>query len=79
MGLPSMIDDLPAAMRFVRQWRGKSLRDVADETGVSFSTLQRIEAGKALRTMRIDTVEAVGRWVSGGSMPASFASKGGAA
>jgi transcriptional regulator with XRE-family HTH domain len=37
--------DLGAALRSRRRSRGMSLRDVAEETGVSFNTLSRVERG----------------------------------
>lgn len=37
------VADLPAALRLMRASRGRSLRQVALETGLSFSTVQRAE------------------------------------
>lgn len=43
--LVEVIDDLPALLRLMRRARGLALRDVAKQTGVSFSALSRIERG----------------------------------
>jgi hypothetical protein len=41
-----VLSALPETLRSVRLLRGKSLRQVADETGLSFSTVARIEKGE---------------------------------
>lgn len=42
-----MLAELAGALAARRRERGLSLRDVAEETGVSFNTLSRIERGRA--------------------------------
>jgi transcriptional regulator with XRE-family HTH domain len=43
--MPEPIADLGAVLRARRRERRLSLRDLADETGVSFNTLSRVERG----------------------------------
>src|SRR4051794_25105283 len=43
--MPEPISNLGAMLRARRRERGLSLRDLADQTGVSFNTLSRVERG----------------------------------
>jgi len=52
---------LAALLRGTRESRGLNLRDVAAQTGISASTLSRIERGEAEPDLR--TVRAVVSWV----------------
>lgn len=40
------IEELPTMLRIVRRLRGISLRTAAEEIGISFSTVDRIERGE---------------------------------
>jgi transcriptional regulator with XRE-family HTH domain len=44
--LVDALDSLPAAVRTVRSTRGLSLRAAAEEMGISFNTLTRLEKGE---------------------------------
>lgn len=68
--IADLLDDLPIALRTVRRSRGLSLREVARQTGISFSTVLRIEAGEGCH---LDNVLAILRWLD------APASTGGAA
>lgn len=48
---------LASRIRDERQARGLSLRDMAEASGVSFATLQRVETGR--RDLRISTLFAI--------------------
>ncbi|MHB1098910.1 MAG: helix-turn-helix domain-containing protein [Burkholderiales bacterium] len=41
----AVLIDLPVLVRHERRVRGLSLRDVADQSGVTFSTVSRVENG----------------------------------
>jgi transcriptional regulator with XRE-family HTH domain len=50
-------------LREARQRRGKSLRDVFDETGVSIPTLSRIERGEANDNIESKTLVSLTKWM----------------
>lgn len=54
--------DLPRRLREAREFRQASLRDVADECGVSFNTLSRIERSTVDPTL--SHALAVARWIA---------------
>ena len=56
--------DLPAALRFTRVIRGQSLREVAKATGVSHSTLNRVEHGEVLE-LTLTRYVAIAMWLAG--------------
>jgi transcriptional regulator with XRE-family HTH domain len=56
-----LIEDLPSAFRFVRYGRGKTLREVAAETGLSYSFLSQVENKQATpNTVRARTLA---KWI----------------
>lgn len=57
-----LIDDLPAALRLVRAARQKTLREVAGECGVHFSTLHNVERG---RLPTVPNVRRITKWLAG--------------
>ncbi len=59
-GIADFLDDLPSLLRAARKIHGASLRQVARETGVSFSTVSRAEAGEDLA---LSTACALLRWI----------------
>lgn len=61
------IEDLPAALRFVRDRRGVSLRDVEAVTGIGANTLNRLETGKiTAANLQVKTAERLARWIDEG-------------
>jgi ribosome-binding protein aMBF1 (putative translation factor) len=43
--LAEVLENLPLLLRETRRWRRVSMRALAPEIGISFSTISRIEAG----------------------------------
>jgi hypothetical protein len=60
--LAEALDSLPVAVRAVRVARRLSLRDAADEMGVPFNNLHRLEKGG---NCTLTTVVAAVRWLEG--------------
>ena len=60
--LLDLMDDLPAALRFVRAARRLTLRECAAQVGLSHSALQRIEADKPVK---VESVRRVSAWLAG--------------
>ena len=60
MPVPVPVDQLGAELKRVRSRRGLSLRDVAEETGISASTLSRLERGS---TPDYDIVDRLAGWL----------------
>lgn len=60
MPVPVPVDQLGAALSRIRAERDKSLREIALETGVSASTLSRIERGG---TPDLDVASTVAEWL----------------
>lgn len=54
------LGDLPAALRIMRQSRRLSLREVADQCGVSFNALSRLERGG---DCSLDNAKAILLWL----------------
>jgi transcriptional regulator with XRE-family HTH domain len=57
----AVIDNLPTTLHTVRMLRGASLRQVARDCGVSFSTITRIEHGE---DCNLSHARAVLAWIS---------------
>jgi transcriptional regulator with XRE-family HTH domain len=57
---PLQIEDLAALVRTHRENRGLSLRSAADESGISFNTLARIEKG---HVPDLETFRRVADWI----------------
>lgn len=55
-----LLSTLPSAVRAAREETGLSLRDVAAQSGVSFSTVNRVEQGVDVRAA---AAERLLRWV----------------
>ena len=55
--------DIGPALRFCRAARQMSLREVADLTGTTAPTIQRIELG--LRDTKLETLIQIGNWIAG--------------
>lgn len=60
------ISNMRASLAVARKIRGLSLRAVAVEIGISFSTVTRIEAGHACD---LDSAAAIFRWLANGAKP----------
>lgn len=58
--LAEVIDNLPLLVREARRARGLSLRRVAEQTGLGFGTVARLERGD---TVEITVVAPVLRWL----------------
>lgn len=58
----AVLDALPLIVREARRRRGLSFRGVADEAGVSFSTVMRVEEG--VIDCRLDSAKALLRWAA---------------
>lgn len=65
------VDDLGKALRDRRATKGVGLRAAAEESGVSFNTLARVERG---HVPDIETFSRIARWV--GKSPADFLEPG---
>lgn len=59
-----LIEDLPSALRFVRYGRGKSLAEVAQETGLSASFLSMVENKQA--TPNTARARTLAKWILDG-------------
>lgn len=70
-----VLSDLPVALRFVRAVRGKSFRDVMDESGVHFNTVARTEGG---HMPNMEHAIALSRWVASQPAPAFMTTEEGA-
>lgn len=58
----AVIDALPSVLRTVRIFRGLSLREAAQQMGMSFSTLTRIENGEECN---LSNARAAIAWIGG--------------
>jgi transcriptional regulator with XRE-family HTH domain len=58
--LAAVLESLPDALKVTRRARGVSLRECARQIGVSFSTVNRIEAGE---DVVLSNAVAVMRWI----------------
>jgi transcriptional regulator with XRE-family HTH domain len=58
-----ILANLPATLRAVRTLRGQSLREVAKDAGMSFSTVTRIENGE---DCALSSAIAILRWIARG-------------
>jgi len=58
--LADVLESLSHAVAITRRARGVSLRQCAQETGVSFTTVRRFENGEAIA---MDSVVALMRWI----------------
>lgn len=59
----ALLDTLPEALRDARKRRGMGLRQVADDSGVGFATIWRIERGEGCS---VPTAVSLMRWLEGG-------------
>ncbi len=57
------LSDVPALVRDARFFRGLSLRDAANEMGISAATLSRVEAAPDQHTPDWPTMCAIARWL----------------
>ena len=58
--LAQVIADLPVIVRSARRMRRLSLRGAAEQIGLGFTTVQRVEAGHDMDT---GTLQAILRWL----------------
>lgn len=58
------LDALPLTVRTMREMRGMSLRDAADEMGIPHANLDRFEKGA--QESRLSTIRACALWLEGG-------------
>lgn len=63
--LVGALDSLPEVVRYARLTRGLSIRQAADQIGVNFSTLDRLE--RRATDTRISVARACLLWIAGGA------------
>ena len=64
--LAQVIEDLPVIVKSARRMRRLSLRGAAEQIGLGFTTVQRVEAGADMDT---GTLKALLRWLDEPAAP----------